>query len=220
MDAPFPKRHRSAKVEALSNHFIEKLKVPGAIVSNRELKGRVKGPGSDFRWKSVQSGSSTSKQRRFRPGPQENACCYTGSGKVFREFRIVFLHFLASGGHMQSRNRSNESFLLKVLGFCLAFSVAQLSVAAPTWHTSTVKAIYPFADGNFVLIFDTDSVSCTGIGTSKYYYVTIGENAVTADGAKRIYAAASLAMALNKSVQVNFESATTSCFVNRLILYK
>lgn len=92
------------------------------------------------------------------------------------------------------------------------------AVAAESWHFSTIQKIYPLADGSFVLVFDTNAPDCANANTGKYHYVTPTQNGVTNAGAERIYAAALLAMAMEKTVQVAFDNATSACYVNRLVL--
>ncbi len=93
-----------------------------------------------------------------------------------------------------------------------------LSMAIGQWHTSTVKAVYPLANGSFVLSFNTDSPSCSNSTSPKYYYVTVQENGMTQEGAEKIYSAALAAGMGGKEVQINFEDATSGCYVNRLYL--
>lgn len=92
--------------------------------------------------------------------------------------------------------------------------------AAEIWHTSTIKMLYPVADGSFVLIFDVNAPACTNTNTDKYHSVTPSQNAMTVEGAKKIYAAAMMAMATEKSVQFAFDDSTASCYVNRLAVLK
>ena len=105
---------------------------------------------------------------------------------------------------------------VKTVLILLAFLPMQ-SIAAPVWHTSTIKSIYPHADGNFVIIFNQDSPSCTSTaGASDYYYVGIGQNGVTAGAIDKMYAAALAAGMGGKSVTINFDDSTTACYINRL----
>jgi len=92
--------------------------------------------------------------------------------------------------------------------------------SADVWHTSTIRWVYPQADGSFVLAFDVDSASCPNIGVPKYHTVAVNQNGVTEEGAKKIYAAALLALASDKQVQLNFSDLTTSCYINRLLVVK
>lgn len=106
-----------------------------------------------------------------------------------------------------------------IAGICLtAFSCA--SLAAEVWHTSTIKYVYPQADNTFVLIFDTNAPACTSTATNKYHLVAPSQNGMTDEGAKKIYAAALLAMATDKAVQFAFDDSTTSCYINRLMVVK
>lgn len=60
----------------------------------------------------------------------------------------------------------------KVLAAIYLAALSSNSLAAETWHSSTVKMLYPLADGSFVVMFDTNAAAC-----------------MTAEGAKKLYAA-------------------------------
>ena len=90
--------------------------------------------------------------------------------------------------------------------------------ASPTWHTSTIKQIYPLSDGGVVLIFNSDSASCTNGNSPKYYSLSISENGVSDAGFKNIYSIALVAAASAKQVTINFESNTSACYINRLLV--
>jgi hypothetical protein len=45
-----------------------------------------------------------------------------------------------------------------------------------------------------------------------------GQNGVTAEGVKAMLATSLLAYALQKPLQINYDDATSSCFVNRLLV--
>lgn len=64
--------------------------------------------------------------------------------------------------------------------------------------------------------FDVDTAECSGLGSPKYMYVTVGQNGITAEGSKKIYAAAMLALANRMTVYIAFDDATQYCYVNRL----
>ncbi len=101
------------------------------------------------------------------------------------------------------------------IGIFLA-ALSSAALATETWHTSTIKYVYPLADGTYVLIFDTNAPTCTSTTTDKYHYVIPSQNGMTDEGAKKIYAAALLALATDKAVQIAFDDATTNCYINRL----
>ena len=90
------------------------------------------------------------------------------------------------------------------------------ALSAEAYHQSSIKFLYPLADGSFVLVFNVDSPSCSSTITPKYHYVTTGQNSVNAEGSKKIFAAATLAFALNKQVNIAFDNATTFCYINRI----
>ncbi len=93
---------------------------------------------------------------------------------------------------------------------------ALLSNAAEIWHTSTIRVIYPLADGSFILVFNANSVSCSSASNPHYYYATVGQNGLTAEGSKKMYALATLAFATNKPISFAFDNATPNCYINRL----
>jgi hypothetical protein len=103
----------------------------------------------------------------------------------------------------------------------LSCVVARSVVATDVWHTSTVRTIYPHADGSVVVTFSTDSPSCTSANTPHYYYVAVGQNGVTAEALKNILAAFLSAAAQGRTVQFNFSDTTTACYINRaLVIYQ
>lgn len=90
--------------------------------------------------------------------------------------------------------------------------------ATERYHNSTLKFVYPLGSGDFVLGFDVDTAQCTGAGVPKYVYVTVGQNGVTAEGSKKMYAAAMLALANRMTVYFAFDDATQYCYLNRLTI--
>jgi hypothetical protein len=107
---------------------------------------------------------------------------------------------------------------LAMLIVTVAFAHSNMAISAEIVFTSKIQSVYPLADGNFVLTFNPDSTSCSGTGSPRYHNVTVGQNSINADGSKKIYAAAMLAMAMNKLVWVVFDNATANCYINRIIV--
>lgn len=93
------------------------------------------------------------------------------------------------------------------------------SEAAATWLVSTIKWVYPQADGSFVLTFAADPPTCTSASSPKYLLVMAGQNGVTADGVKSMLATSLAAFAMGAQVQINFDDATSNCYVNRLVVF-
>lgn len=87
---------------------------------------------------------------------------------------------------------------------------------AGTWHNSTIKSVYPLADGNFILTLEGDSQQCTSTNSPDYYYVEVGENSITAEGVDIIYSAALTAAVSGKSVDIYFDESTPKCHINRI----
>ena len=61
--------------------------------------------------------------------------------------------------------------------------------AATVVVQSTLKSVYPLADGSFVIILTNDTSTCP-TATPKYFYVTPGQSGMTVDGAKAMLASA------------------------------
>ncbi len=89
-----------------------------------------------------------------------------------------------------------------------AFATGQIVV-------STLAFVYPFGDGSFVLGFTQGSTFCQSQNSPQYFYVTPGQNNVTADGAKATLATALTAFALGRTLSVYFDDSTIYCYVNR-----
>ena len=96
---------------------------------------------------------------------------------------------------------------------CFFFLVSSQAHAA-TWHSSTIKKIYPLGSGSVVLLFETDSPACTN--GSKYYYINVGVNSMTAEGRDALLSVALTAAATGKQVSINFDETSDSCDINRL----
>lgn len=94
--------------------------------------------------------------------------------------------------------------------FLLVLSSASF---ASTWHADNIKRIYPLANGQFVITFATPHESCTN--DSKYFYVKVGANGMTQEGADNIYSLAMLAASTGKTIKVNFDETSNTCDINR-----
>lgn len=88
--------------------------------------------------------------------------------------------------------------------------------ASPVWHNATIRSIYPLSDGAVVLQFHSDSSSCPSTSTPHYYYARVGENGLTQNALDNILATALTAATLGIPVEINFDSASTLCYINRL----
>lgn len=94
---------------------------------------------------------------------------------------------------------------------------AGVAAATQTWFGSTVSRVYPQADGSFVVTFTSDVGStCTSASSPKYYNVAAGQSGVTADAVKAMLAIVITAYSMGSSVAINFDDATSNCYVNRL----
>jgi hypothetical protein len=118
-----------------------------------------------------------------------------------------------SGRDVSRRNCAKRAMVcLSLLAVFLNSSVQ----AADVWHTGTLRAIYPMADGSFALAFVTDAAACTAPPNPKYYYVTVGQNSVTEEASKKFYATALSAYLTGAPLAIVFSDTTSMCYVNRL----
>jgi hypothetical protein len=101
---------------------------------------------------------------------------------------------------------------------CTLWLGASVAQATERSHTSTLKFVYPLGSGDFVVGFDVDSSFCTNANSPKYYYVSVGQNGVAAEGSKKIFGAALTAVTSRQTVSIAFDDATPACYVNRLTL--
>jgi hypothetical protein len=83
-------------------------------------------------------------------------------------------------------------------------------------HTSTIVRLYPFADGTYYLSFAADDPTCSNTSNPKRYLVEVGQNGMTSEGSKNIYASALFAMGLGKSVFITFNNVNADCAINRI----
>lgn len=101
----------------------------------------------------------------------------------------------------------------------LAFAFSSgVSSAAEVWFANYVKHVYPHASGSFVIIFVADAPTCSSASNPDYFNVSVGNNGVTADGAKAMLAVVLTAFVANKRIQLAFDDSTPSCYVNRLLI--
>src|SRR5262245_32596258 len=98
----------------------------------------------------------------------------------------------------------------------LLFSTA--SQAVERQHQSTLKFVYPLANGDFVLGFDVDAPQCSA-PSPKYMYAAVGQNGMTAEGAKKLYAAALTGFAAGRLVSIAYDDSSAYCYINRLSVH-
>ena len=85
--------------------------------------------------------------------------------------------------------------------------------AANDWYDNVpVGKIYPHGDGRVLLSFVPAAPNCN------WHYVQVGENGMTAEGLKLIYAGALTANALGRNVRVYYDKDTSSCYIARLMV--
>jgi hypothetical protein len=128
-----------------------------------------------------------------------------------------------SSGNATMKLLNRASARLAINSLLGAFVLMFLSVsvhAAEAWHTSRVRMVYPLGDGQFVLTLAVDATACLSQNQPKYYYITVGQNGVNAEGAKRMYAAALLALAQDLPVTFAFQTDSSGCYINRMAVVR
>ena len=78
--------------------------------------------------------------------------------------------------------------------------------------------LYPMANGTVALAFTGSAPGCSASGSIFYTYLAPGQNSVTADGFKNLYAAILLAFGSERPVDVTYDNSTVYCYVNNVIV--
>lgn len=111
--------------------------------------------------------------------------------------------------------------MMKVSSFAigtLLLLAAECALATERWHTAQIRWIYPQGNGGFILVLAAESQYCTNTAVPKYYFIGNGYNGVTEEGAKKMYAAAMMAVSMGRQISIAFDDSTPDCAINRLIL--
>jgi hypothetical protein len=74
------------------------------------------------------------------------------------------------------------------------------------------------ANGSFVLSLANEPTHCTSTQVPKRLTIKVGENNMTAEGARQMFASALVALTSEAGVYVAYDDATSSCYINRLRL--
>ncbi len=107
---------------------------------------------------------------------------------------------------------------MKTVALIITLMFPLFAYSAAIWSPSTtIRGFYPLSGGIFVITLNEDAPSCTnGSSPNKYYYVKVGENSMTQEGADKIFSAALAAAASGKKVRFSFDDSTPYCYINRL----
>ena len=107
---------------------------------------------------------------------------------------------------------------LPLVSIFLGLLMGGPAFAADVTHVANVTRIVALGDGRVVLQFDADNASCSDANSPKGYYVTVGQNGVTADGLKSILSMATVAVALERPLSFHFDSSSAYCFISQVML--
>jgi hypothetical protein len=141
------------------------------------------------------------------PAPQKNM----GSQGNTTEVQMILQN---STGLSPQWNKTAKFARAAMVGLTLIAGISNVR-AATAYLQSTLTSVYPLSDGSFILNFTNDTSTCSSPNTPKYFYVTAGQNGVTADGVKAMLATALTAFSLGKTLAIAFDDATTFCYINR-----
>jgi hypothetical protein len=108
-------------------------------------------------------------------------------------------------------------YINSLLALSSLFLMVGPARAADHWHTSTIKLIYPLADGSFAIMFNSHSAQCAS-SLPKYHYVTVGQAGITQEGSSKLYATVLMAKATDKPISIVFSDSTNYCYVKGLTL--
>jgi len=103
-----------------------------------------------------------------------------------------------------------------ILCISLLFIFPVSPAVAADWHTSTIKWVYPLGNGDFIITFSENDPLCSN--ASNYHHVKIGENGIDIEGSNKLYGAALAAGATRKTVTINYDETSSSCYINRLFI--
>lgn len=110
-----------------------------------------------------------------------------------------------------------KSFVRFASGLILVMA-ANLSLGAEVPITSTITGVMPQASGIVQITLASTTTACTNANNPKRYMLSIGSAGVTAEAFKNIYAAIMLAAALEKSIIVFYDNASSNCLISRVLV--
>ena len=84
------------------------------------------------------------------------------------------------------------------------------------WHTSIIKQLTMLNDGSFKIVLVDDSAQCTPLSGEDVFTVAVDESGVGETGRKHMLSTVLLAASQGTKVSIAFDSASPSCYVNRL----
>lgn len=130
---------------------------------------------------------------------------------------IQFIHLLIIGNNMLKKS-------LLILSLLSSFVYSGGALAARTSHVGIITNIYSISSGSVVIYLDSSSAKCItsgGAATNRFYLrIDKGVAPVTESAYKNIYSSALAAFTAGKRARLYFNDETTTCDVDRILLYK
>lgn len=103
-----------------------------------------------------------------------------------------------------------------VLLLLVVFSTTAYSSNQYSWYGDRVKWLYPEANGNLIIVFEEAPSACTH--PDGYFRVSVGVNGVTQEAANKFYSLALTAATTGKVLRVNFDTHSSNCYINRMLV--
>ena len=92
-----------------------------------------------------------------------------------------------------------------------------LASAASLWVTGSISILYPMGNGAYVVAIEgVTAPNCGATGTSRYFYMAVGQNGVVSDGLRILAATAIAAFSMGKAISIVYDDGSASCFVSAL----
>ena len=101
-----------------------------------------------------------------------------------------------------------------ILLYLILSSTIPFVASASVWFTSTVKRVYPLANGDFVVLFNDVNTKC--VHESGYHYIEVNRNGITESGRDKMYSAFFVAGSAKNQVKIFFDETSSNCNINRM----
>ena len=105
--------------------------------------------------------------------------------------------------------------LVAMIASCFLASVAQSASASFTGTLTIGLSNGEWYGGAGV---PGDIPVCSSSGSIRYMYLLVGQNGVTAEGFKNLFATALAGFAAEKTVDIIYDDSSQFCYVNRLLI--
>ena len=105
---------------------------------------------------------------------------------------------------------------MKKLVLLIVLLTSMQAVGSQVWVNSKIKMVYPQSNGIVAIVLKNPSPECGN--ASDYMHIKVGEQSVTQEAFNNMYSLVLLAAASEKNMQINFESSSSACFINKMFV--